>query len=535
MTGLTGEFEEFKTRQYKLLDVVKQSEGIFRDLEMQVAANRAADLVQKISRDFFKVLVLGNFKRGKSTFINALLGEEVLPAFAIPCTAVINEIKWGEERRAIIHFRNPLPDPLPEQLSKDTVRYIEQNKGGQIPPMEVNIDDLEDYVVIPDATKDQGESVAETPYENVEIYWPIEICRNGVVIIDSPGLNEHHTRSEITKNYLQQVDAVVFVMSCHALAGLDELNLINQNVRGAGHEDLFFVCNRFDEIRERERKRLVNFGRAKLGDLTSFGTDGVYFISALDALDGRMENDPQLVERSGLLPLESHLTQFLINDRGRIKLLQPSRELIQLLNQAVMDVIPSKTAMLNENVSELERRYAEAKPQLENAEKKRLQIAEHINLVCRQIREDAKREFTAKLKDLAWKIPDWFEAYTPENQIEFVSLKGLKKQSEQLIKELSSYATEKIEDEISKWMESEFKPFLEDRLTIMGENVSDKLRLLLNDLDCLKSNLSGIDACKAADDVHPIERILAAAGLPIIFPHRMHRPCGPHGLISDQR
>ncbi len=57
-------------------------------------------------------MVLGEFKRGKSTFINALLGEEVLPSSAIPCTAVINEVKWGEQQRAILHFRYPLPKPL---------------------------------------------------------------------------------------------------------------------------------------------------------------------------------------------------------------------------------------------------------------------------------------------------------------------------------------------------------------------------------------------------------------------------------------
>jgi len=46
------------------------------------------------------------------------------------------------------------------------------------------------------------------PYEKVEIFWPVELCRNGVEVIDSPGLNEHTTREQITMDYLSIVDAV---------------------------------------------------------------------------------------------------------------------------------------------------------------------------------------------------------------------------------------------------------------------------------------------------------------------------------------
>ena len=50
-------------------------------------------------------MVLGEFKRGKSTFINALLGEEILPAYAVPCTAIINEIKYADVKPG--HFIFP--------------------------------------------------------------------------------------------------------------------------------------------------------------------------------------------------------------------------------------------------------------------------------------------------------------------------------------------------------------------------------------------------------------------------------------------
>lgn len=70
------------------------------------------NLRQQLMNDTFKVTVIGNFKSGKSTLINALLGQEILPANALPTTAVITEIKYGEKPKAVLHFVNPLPEKM---------------------------------------------------------------------------------------------------------------------------------------------------------------------------------------------------------------------------------------------------------------------------------------------------------------------------------------------------------------------------------------------------------------------------------------
>jgi ribosome biogenesis GTPase A len=130
----------------------------------------------------FKVMILGEFKRGKSTFINALLGEEILPAFATPCTAIINEVKWGERQRAVLHFNQ-----VDGQEKKE--------------PKEIPVDEIEEYVVIKEDV-DQSQAINESPYEKLELFWPLELCKDRVEIIDSPGLNEHKTRQQVTESYL---------------------------------------------------------------------------------------------------------------------------------------------------------------------------------------------------------------------------------------------------------------------------------------------------------------------------------------------
>jgi GTPase SAR1 family protein len=471
-------------------------------------------LMKRVRSDRFKVLVIGEFKRGKSTFINSLLGDEVLPAFATPCTAVINEIKWGREKSAILHFRNPLPDPLPP-LPPAASEHIRKSSDG-VPAMKVAIEQLEDYVCIPDPEKDQSESVAQSPYDHVELNWPLELCRNGVQIIDSPGLNEHGTRQKITLDYLSTVDAVIFVMSCHALASQSEMRVIERDVRGAGHEDIFFVCNRFDQIRPRERDRLVDFAKKRLADKTSHGESGIYFISALDALEGRLDGDDEMVRSSGVPRLEADLALFLTNDRGKIKLLTPGRELGYALDEALHNTIPNQERMLRQDLKKLEENYRAKQPLLQDAERRGSQIMQRIQNDKTRLLDEVKALAVNKSGAMADAIPSWIEGFEPENTISFFSFEGLKDQVKALVQEVAGHLSNRIEDEQATWLKQELSPLLERRISDMTDAVSDRVDDLLYRIDNIRADLAGV---KIADlehlhgkDIGGLERVLAAAG-----------------------
>ena len=137
-----ADFDVFNKRKSQLIDLVSRTKSIMQDLDLQKRREELDLLERKISSDTFKMLVLGEFKRGKSTFINALLGAEILPAFAIPCTAVINEIRYAEKKKAVVHFSDTLSEKLPEGLASEAKKYIRQYKGKTIPPMTIPINDL---------------------------------------------------------------------------------------------------------------------------------------------------------------------------------------------------------------------------------------------------------------------------------------------------------------------------------------------------------------------------------------------------------
>ena len=510
-------YASFRSQQTQLVEILKKSQPPLEALGLFSTLETVRKLTDRLSSDHFRVMVLGEFKRGKSTFINALLGEEVLPAFVTPCTAVINELKWGQDKKAWLHFRDPLPEKLPDTIPATARAHIDEKAGtGPVPPLPIAVEELEHYVVIPDPARDQTESVAETPYSRVELFWPLELCRNGVEIIDSPGLNEHAVRNAITTDYLSVVDAIIFVMSCQALASQSEMAFIERNIRGNGHEEIFIICNRFDEIREGDRERVVNFAHQKLSPMTSFGKEGIYMLSALYALDGRLNSDRVLVERSGILPLESNLAAFLVHDRGRIKLLQPSRELIANLRRALQE-IPRQRQMLDEDLASLEECYEEKKPLLDDAERRRGQILSRMELHQLRLRDDVRRAALAHVRNLVQGLPQWAEQYQPSVAVDFTkafSGKGaLAKQTESLAKEVIKYLSGRIEDVQAQWKKAELEPLIRNSFSQMSEDIKAPIDDFLGLIDRIKADLSGIEPQRVAgEEITPLERVLSAAG-----------------------
>jgi Dynamin family len=77
--------------------------------EINHLLSSAANLRQGV----FRLLVLGDMKRGKSTFLNALLGENLLPSDVSPCTALLTILKYGNTQKVTIHYHNSKP---PEEI-----------------------------------------------------------------------------------------------------------------------------------------------------------------------------------------------------------------------------------------------------------------------------------------------------------------------------------------------------------------------------------------------------------------------------------
>jgi len=282
---------------------------ILRELRSLIGNHQAAPFasqvdeeLQRLRENHFHLVVLGQFKRGKTTFLNALLGEDLLPSGVLPLTAVLTLIRHGAQRQIRVVFNN------------DQSREIHANE-------------LEDYIA---EQKNPG-NVKQVRY--VDIAHPCPILRDGLVLVDTPGIGSlFHHNTELTRQYIPKVDAAVLVLSTDPPITQTEFEFLDEVVQHVGK--VLVVLNKIDRLQETELREMLEYTkstiRAKLPDdnLT------IHPLSALLALEGKKTGKEELVARSGLRELEQTLTDFLVNERSQVLDKQSRRRIQNLLSKA---------------------------------------------------------------------------------------------------------------------------------------------------------------------------------------------------------
>jgi len=511
MSSHSAIYADFKEKQSELAGLLEDAYQAIELLNLQKDQNYLKGLAEKVRHDSFKVMVVGTFKNGKSTFINSFLGEEVLPAYATPCTAVISEVKWGDEKRSLLHFRSSkeLPKELPKSLPDKIFRHIDRHRDAEIPPpIDIPYGDLEEHVVIPTG-KDAKEMLSESPYEKLELFWPLELLENGVEIIDSPGLNEHGTRTKVTHSYLHKADAILFVLVADKLCSADEMKFVEENLKRNGFESIYFIVNRFDTLRnDKDRQRVKDFAKSKLSEFTAFGEEGLYFISARDALDGKLDKDEALYNGSGMPEFEETLSRFLVEEKGRVKLSQPARELKRVLETEVLQrAIPQHRGMLESSLHELIKRRDDAMPRLKDLKNKLTTMSDRISNQIDQAIPDIRYAMSRYYADLNTNVGVWIREYEPTTPI---GLFSANKQAEPVMREILEHVNNIIAAEQADWQYNTLQPLIENKVEgIMTSNEATMESFFL-ELKKIECSLAGTSV-PSQNDV-PIHQRLLAAG-----------------------
>lgn len=202
------------------------------------------------SQEYY-VLVSGETSAGKSSLLNLILGEDVLPYAVLNTTSTICELRYASDRKMVLHFKTKGPViakaktieeiPLKKPEDCDGKSYLEQ---------------ISPYVHM---EKDR-ESGSE--YEKVEILWPHELLKNGVVIIDTPGIGESDEMDKIVMDYLPKAFAFMYVLNGTIAGGIQKDRIIRvfDEVRKRGTveeqkclaECALFICNKWDQVPAKE-------------------------------------------------------------------------------------------------------------------------------------------------------------------------------------------------------------------------------------------------------------------------------------------
>lgn len=207
-----------------MVEVVTQAEAIGAEQSGQMGLAQTIEDMESASRNLrqgvFRLLVLGDMKRGKSTFLNALIGENLLPSDVNPCTALLTILRYGPEKKITVHF---LDDQAPEVLAFD-----EFKQRYTIDPAEAKKLEANDELAFPNVSH----AVAE---------YPLPLLKKGVEIVDSPGLNDTEARNELSLGYINSCHAILFMLRATQPCTLAERRYLETYLSDRGLSVFFLI------------------------------------------------------------------------------------------------------------------------------------------------------------------------------------------------------------------------------------------------------------------------------------------------------
>jgi GTPase Era involved in 16S rRNA processing len=313
---------------------------------------RLRGLQQRLQDRRLQIAVLGQFKRGKSTFINALLGAPLLPTAVVPSTAIPTFIRWGAAPTIRVQFAGGTPL---ENFSVSETSAIR--------------DVLSRYVT------EDGNPRNHHRVETVELFYPADILNDGTVFIDTPGIGSTFTHNtEAALRVLPECDASLFIVSTDPPITEAELTYLRRLKPKVGRT--FFVINKVDYLTNDEQHAVADFLRKVLTGESLIDPQTLIFkVSARSALSAQENKDPEALAKSGMAEVERHLKRYLLTEK--------TRSLDEAIRRRAADVLASakgevelRARALKMPLKDLERRSSAFAQTLQSIEDQRLTIGD---------------------------------------------------------------------------------------------------------------------------------------------------------------
>lgn len=451
-----------------------------RFFSLKLNLNKSVELIdevlKRVEANSFTVAIVGEFKRGKSTFINALLGREILPTDVLPCSATLNRVRYNIT-------------PIVQIIFKD-------GRIEQIP-----IDKLVDYVT--KLTPESEETAALI--EEAIVEYPIPYCKNNVEIIDTPGLNDDVNMTQVTLSVLPQVDAAILVIMAQAPFSQYEQDFLENKLMTNDLGRVIFVVTGIDRLpRPEDADRVINsiktriqkyvFQRAEeqFGKdspeyevyLKKIGTPKIFGISAYQALEAERTNDNLLKQQSRFPQFTQALEKFLTEDRGAILLQVP-------VNRAITSSVEIlKTLTIQENALEMKKEdfqqaFDASVAELDSIRKKQ---TEQMKLIDRAT-EEVKYRVRPLIYNLEIELKQAATEAVDSVNIQPAELKNQKKLSEKL-SQTAANALQNAARKLSEKMQLE----IERGLTREVERLEDFIVSVDQSLNKIEMEFGNIDA-----------------------------------------
>ena len=404
----------------------------------------------KLEAGAFSLVVVGQFKRGKTTLINALLGTDLLPRAIIPLTSIITVLRYGDKLSITTFFTNGI------------------NK-------EITLDDLPHYVTEKDNPKN------EKKVDRVEIAFPSPYLKNGVQIIDTPGVasvHEHNTKT--TYEYLPQADAAIFLTSVDPPLTQAELHFL-RDLKGLVVKT-FFIQNKIDTVSAADQAEALRFSKGIIEKEAGFSDVTMYPLSAKDALEGKSENDSQKIEKSGLARFEQSLERFLTEEKGKALLTSAKEKTNNFLNEEMLLAeLEKKTLQLP--LAELEKKITLLNKFILDSGQEKI---DSERLFAEEVKTLQNETLTRDLENLKNEKTKWLVAKVEEFAVEHASDGNTK-----FTERINAFIDAQIRGIFGSWRVEEERA-LKQCLKEILKRFADRMNRILKELTAFSTELFGI-------------------------------------------
>lgn len=215
-------------------------------------------LVSRINEGRFFVACVGQFKRGKSTLLDALVGEEILPTGVVPVTTVPTVLRYGAQKSARVLMEGKWKTIRPEDLA----RYVSE---------ELNPEN-------------------EKQVEGVEVFLTSPLLASGMCLVDTPGIGSvFSANTDATQDFIPQIDAAILVVGADPPISGEEAALVEAVAANVDH--ILIVLNKIDRVSPGERQQAAAFAGKVLEARLKKPVSRIYEVSALSNLNRAPNGD----------------------------------------------------------------------------------------------------------------------------------------------------------------------------------------------------------------------------------------------------
>ena len=291
-----------------------------------------------LANPIFRIAVFAPFNYGKSTLINALLGNRTLPIDLIPTTGAAIQVSYGDKLQTKITLRDG---------------RIIREEGTKI---------LQEYARL-DEQRCMRDDVTK-----VEVFCPHPFLKTGVEFLDLPGTDDREAQDNLVKEKLLTADLIIQVLDARKLMTLGERENLRDWLLDRGINTVVFVVNFLNLLDPEEQKQVkhrLRFVAESFRSELPTGISNLYQVDALPALRARLKGDTNAAQTTGLATFETALQHIV-----QVQKQQQSQSLsrvIPIANQ-VIQIGEEKAKLIESEINLIQEKQQEKVAVLEKAQ-----------------------------------------------------------------------------------------------------------------------------------------------------------------------